>query len=74
MVNSGHSVKTVRSILVSGIKGFKRRVARSIAQKIPLHRTAGQSAASSRKKKLLTKSNWFRKQDSKMTRRSTRLE
>ena len=60
MTNSGHTVKTVRSILVSGIKGYKRRVARSVEQNIPLHRNAGQSAAARRTKKLLAKSNWFR--------------
>ena len=51
MINSGHTVKTVRSILVSGIKSFKRRVATSKSQKIPLHRSAGQSAATRRTKK-----------------------
>ena len=32
MVNIGHTIKTVRSILISGIKGYKRRVARSVAR------------------------------------------
>ena len=32
MLNSGHKVETIRNILVSGIKGFKRRVARSPGQ------------------------------------------
>ena len=50
----------MRSILVSGIKGYKRRVARSVANNIPLHMSAGQSAAARRTKKLLAKSNWFR--------------
>ena len=61
MINSGHSVKVGRNILVRGIKGQKRRVARSLAKNIPLHRSAGQSAAARRTKKLLAKSNWFRK-------------
>jgi hypothetical protein len=62
MVNSGHTVKTVRSILISGMKGYKRRVARSLAKNIPLHRSAGWSASARRTKKLLatTTSNWFR--------------
>ena len=64
MANSGHTVKTIRSILVSGIKGYKRRVARSVEQNIPLHRSAGQSAATRRTKKLLAKSNWFRQDKS----------
>ena len=61
MVNSGHSIKTIRTILVGGIKGFLRRVARSEAKGEPLHRSAGQSATSRRKKKLLAKTQWFRK-------------
>ena len=60
MVNSGHSIKTTRSVLISGMKGFKRRVARAREKKIPLHRSAGQSAAARRTKKLLAKTNWFR--------------
>ena len=53
LLNSGHTVKTIRSILVSGIKGYKRRVASSAFQNIPLHRSVGQSAATRRSKKLL---------------------
>ena len=39
MINSGHSVKVGRNILVRGIKGQKGRVARSVAKNIPLHRS-----------------------------------
>ena len=60
LLNSGHTVKTIRSILVSGIKGYKRRVARSASQNIPLHRSVGKTAAIRRSKKLLAKSQWFR--------------
>ena len=60
MVNSGHSIKTTRSVLISGMKGFKRRVARAKEKNMPLHRSAGQSAAARRTKKLLAKTNWFR--------------
>ena len=61
LVNSGHAVKTIRTILVGGIKGYKRKVARCAARSVPLHRSAGQSASSRRTKKLLAKSQWFRK-------------
>ena len=67
MVNSGHAVKTVRIILVSGLKGYKRIVIRSVAKNIPLHRSAGQSAAAKRTKKLLAKSNWFRQKSNDPT-------
>ena len=54
LLNSGHSLGTVRNILVSGIKGFKRKVARCQAGRVPLHRSASQSAASRRTKKSQT--------------------
>ena len=62
-MNSGHTVKTIRNILVGGIKGFKRRVARSIERGEPLHRSAAQSSGARRSKKLLAKSQWFRQGD-----------
>ena len=60
LINSGHKVVTVRGILISGIKGFKRRVSRCQAEGVPLHRSAGQSADKRRKKKMMAKTNWFR--------------
>jgi hypothetical protein len=60
IISSGHSVKTVRSILIIGIKGYKRRVARCKTNNIPIHRSAQQSASTRRTKKLLAKSQWFR--------------
>ena len=35
LVNSGHAVKTIRTILVGGIKGYKRKVARCPGQVQP---------------------------------------
>ena len=60
LLNSGHKVATIRSILVSGIKGYKRRVSRCLAGNIPLHRSAGQSEDERRRKKLLARTQWFR--------------
>ena len=59
-MNRGHSLTTVRKILVSGITGHQRKVARYLAARTPLHRSAQQSAATKRTKKLLARSNWFR--------------
>ena len=56
LLNSGHSLPTVRGILVSGIKGHKRKVERCEAARTPLHRSSSQSAASRRSKKLLASS------------------
>ena len=63
MINSGHSIKTVRVVLVGGIKGFQRRVARSQERGEPLHRSSNQSAKARRMKKLLARTQWFRKND-----------
>ena len=60
LLNSGHSLATVRNILVGGIKGYRRKVARSLAAKTPIHRSSQMSAASRRTKKLLARTNWFR--------------
>ena len=75
MLNSGHTVNTVRSILVSGIKGYKRRVARSVEQNTPLHSNAGQSAAARRTKKLLAKLvGSDRRQETQMMERMAKRE
>ena len=60
LLNSGHSVGTVRKILVNGITGYQRKVSRCKAAGTPIHRSSNQSAASRRTKKLLAKTNWFR--------------
>ena len=62
LINSGHTIKAAREIIVSGLKGFKRRVTRCKDMGLPLHRSAGQSAQSRRTKKLLARSSWFRKE------------
>ena len=63
LLNSGHSLATVRSVMVSGIKGYKRRVARCKAAGTPMHRSATESATTRGTKKLLAKSNWFRQSE-----------
>jgi hypothetical protein len=60
LLNSGHSVGTVRKILVNGIIGYHRKVSRCKAAGTPIHRSSSQSAASRRTKKLLARTNWFR--------------
>ena len=59
MLNSGHSTEETRRNLISGLKGWKSKVARSKAQGMPLHRTAKQSSGSRRMMKLVGKANWF---------------
>ena len=60
LANSGHKTTSIRNIMVNGIRGYQRRVARCKAQGMPLHRSAHQSSGARRKKKLLAGTNWFR--------------
>jgi hypothetical protein len=50
-------VEPIRNILVSGIKGYKRRVARCQASGTPLHRSANQSSGARRSKKTTSKNS-----------------
>ena len=59
MLNSGHSLEDTRRNLVSGLKGWKNKVARCKSQGQPIHRTAKQSSGSRRIKKLVGKATWF---------------
>ena len=59
MLNSGHSIEDTRRNLISGLTGWKNKVARCKAQGKPLHRTAKQSSGSRRIKKLVGKATWF---------------
>ena len=62
MINSGHSVKSIRVVLVGGIRGYKRKLTRSLERGEPVHRSSQQSAGSRRTKKLLAKNKWFREE------------
>ena len=62
MVNSGHSTKSIRVVLVGGIRGYKRKEARSVERGQPIHRSSQQSASTRRTKKLLAKTKWFREE------------
>ena len=62
LVNSGHTLKSIRSILINGIRGHLRKVERCRKSGSPFHRSAAQSAPLRRTKKLLAKTKWFRDQ------------
>ena len=55
LVNSGHTLKSIRSILINGIRGHLRKVERCRKSGSPFHRSAAQSAPLRRTKKLLAK-------------------
>ena len=48
LVNSGHKVKDVRAILISGIKGFYIKVRKCKREGVPLHRSAKMSSGARR--------------------------
>ena len=57
---SGYSLDQTRRILCNGMKGYRAKVARRGAMGIRLYRTAGESVGTRFKKKLLSKSNWYK--------------
>ena len=61
LINSGRKSKEVRSILLSGIKGFQNKVRKCLKNGTPLHRSAKLSFGARTLAKLTGKSNWFRK-------------
>ena len=60
MVNSGHSIKEVRRNILHGLKGWRSKMDRCKSSNQPVHRSAKESAASRRHKKLTGKSTWFK--------------
>ena len=60
LLTSGYGYDQVRKILISGAKGYLAKVRRRTANGGRLHRTAEESHGSRIKKKLLSKSTWFR--------------
>ena len=62
LFNSGYQISQARRIVLNGIKGYERRVKESRTEGgRKLHRTAEESSKKRTSKKLLGKSDWFRK-------------
>ena len=62
MMNSGHSLEAARRNTISGIKGYESKIAKCLQAGTPINRSAASSGASRRRKKLIGKSEWFRKE------------
>ena len=60
MANSDHSLEVVRRSMVSGLKGYLRKVARCEKEGKPFHRTAAASSRTRKLKKLTAKQSWFK--------------
>ena len=60
-INSGYRVDQVRKIVVAGIRGWRRKVNRCLAENRRIRRTARDSLGKRIRTKLSGKTTWFRK-------------
>jgi hypothetical protein len=68
MLNSGHSLAEVRRNLISGLKGYERKLAASRRPRGPsMNKSAEESSGSRRLKKLTGKSSWFKSENKNLT-------
>ena len=67
-VNSGYGVEQTRNIIIGGLKGYERKLklSRDVTNPKwqPLHPPASYNIQGRRRKKILEKSNWFKKTSS----------
>ena len=61
LLNSGFRGEQLRKIISNGIKGYEGKVRRCQEQGRMLHRTSTDSQGARIRKKLLSKTNWFKK-------------
>ena len=62
LLNSGYGQEQVRRIIINGIKSYERKFEESMrAGGRKLHRTSGESSGLRNRKKLLDKSEWFKR-------------
>ena len=59
-IRSGYNFSQVREIIVSGLMGYEKKIARAKRDKVPLHRPAAATLKSRLHKKLTQKQNWFK--------------
>ena len=61
LLNSGYRGEQLRRIVINGIKGYENKVRRCREHGVKLHRTSTDSQGARVRKKLLAKTNWFKK-------------
>ena len=61
LMTSGYSMEQVRKVTLNGIRGWNRRKARATIEGRQVYRTGKESAPHRYKKKILGKTEWFRK-------------
>ena len=60
LLTSGFNIEQTRRIILSGLRGYERKVQRRKFEMTPLYRTSEDSVKSRARKKLLGKSTWFK--------------
>ena len=65
LLNSGYKGETLQRIITNGIKGYESKLRRCKEEGRKLHRSSTDSQGARIRKKLLAKSNWFRKSKKK---------
>ena len=60
LFRSGYCHSQVREIIISGLVGYERKVARAARDKVPLHRPAAITLKTRLHKKLTQRENWFK--------------
>ena len=61
LLTSGYNLEQVRRIILNGIRGWERRKARASTEGRKVYRTGKESAQDRDRKKILGKTEWFRK-------------
>ena len=60
LLTSGYDIEQVGRIILGGVRGFENKKKRCKQEKRPLYRTAQESGAGRRRKKLVGKTSWFK--------------
>ena len=65
LLRSGYSLEQTRKVLKNGIKGYENRRRSRLSKGLPLRSTGKMSRGSRYRKKLVSKTNWYRKSSKK---------
>ena len=65
LTRSGYSLSQAKEIVVSGLTGYEKKVARAARTNVPLHRPASSTLKTRLHKKLTQRQNWFKEKKKK---------
>ena len=60
LARSGYNKNQIKEIIVSGLTGYEKKVAKAARENVPLHRPASATLKSRLNKKLTQRQNWFK--------------